>query len=91
MPDNTWWSTKICVKFLSDLVIFSIFSYDIPLDFHELIPVVPLKYFIYFLDAINTKFFWKITEEKHFSTLKILNLFIKSLVSPFVNIAWTFL
>ena len=87
MPDNTWWSTKVCVKVLSDLVVFSIFSYDIPLDFHELIPVVPLKYLTYFLDAINTKFFWKITEEKIFSPLKILNLFIKSLVSPFVDIA----
>ena len=49
MPDNTCWSTKVCVKLLSDLVVFSVFSYDIPLDFHQLIPVVPLKYLIFYL------------------------------------------
>ena len=37
------------------MVIFSIFSSDIPLDFHQLIRVVSLKYSIYFLIDINTK------------------------------------
>ena len=40
---------------LSDLVIFSIFSSDIPLDFHKSILVVFLKYLMYFLPGINTK------------------------------------
>ena len=44
MSGNTWWSTKVGAKLLSDLVIFSIFSSNIPLDFHGLIWVVPLKY-----------------------------------------------
>ena len=43
------------VKLLSDLDIFSILSISIPLDIHDLIRVVPLKYLIYFLAAINTK------------------------------------
>ena len=30
-----WWSTKVGVKLLSDLVVFSILFSDIPLDFHE--------------------------------------------------------
>ena len=54
MSDNTWISTKVGAKLLSDLVIFSIFSSEIPLDFHESIGVVLLKYLIYFLDGINT-------------------------------------
>ena len=37
------------------LSIFSIFSSEIPLDFHESIRVVPLKYLMYFLAVINTK------------------------------------
>ena len=40
MSGNTWWSTKVGAKLLSDLVIVSVFSSDIPLDFHELIRVV---------------------------------------------------
>ena len=32
---NTWWSTKIGAKLLSDLAIFSMFSSGRPLDFHE--------------------------------------------------------
>ena len=54
MFGNTWWSTKVGAKLLSDLVIFSIFSSDIPLDFHELIWVVQLKHLMYFLTGINT-------------------------------------
>ena len=55
MSVNIWWSTKVGAKLLSYLVIFSIFSSDIPLDFHELIRVVLLKYLMYFLAGINTK------------------------------------
>ena len=50
-----WWSTKVDAKLLSDLVKFSIFSFDVPLDFHKLIQVVPLKYLMYFLAGLNTK------------------------------------
>ena len=54
MSDNKWWSTKVGLKLLSDFIIFSIFSSDNPLDFHESIRVVPLKYLMYFLTGINT-------------------------------------
>ena len=55
MSDNTWWSTKVGPKFPSDLLTFSIFSYDILLDLHNSIRVVPLKYSMYFLAGIKTK------------------------------------
>ena len=32
-----------------------VFSSDIPLDFHELIQLVSLKYLMHFLTRINTK------------------------------------
>ena len=35
ISSNEWWSTKVETKLLSDLVIFSILSSEIPLDFHE--------------------------------------------------------
>ena len=41
---NTWWSTNVGAKLLPDLVIFWIFSSDIPLDFLESVVPVPLKY-----------------------------------------------
>ena len=47
--------SKNGAKLLSDLVIFSIFSSDIPLDFLEPIKIVPLKYLMNFLAGINTK------------------------------------
>ena len=47
-------AAKKGAKLRSDLVIFSIFSFDIPLDIHESIRVVPLKYLL-FLAGINTK------------------------------------
>ena len=62
MSCNTWWSAKLREKLLPDLVIFPIFFSDIPLDFHELIRLVPLKYLMYFLVGINTKQFWNIPE-----------------------------
>ena len=46
---------KSCWKNASDLVIFSEFSSDIPLNFHEIIQVVRLKYLMRFLGGINTK------------------------------------
>ena len=55
MPGNTCWSTRVGAKLLSDLVIFAIFSSDMPLYFHNLIWAVPLKYLIYFSPGINTK------------------------------------
>ena len=48
MSGNTWWSTIVGTKLLSDLVIFSIFPSDLPLDFQESIRLVPLKNFMYF-------------------------------------------
>ena len=55
MPDNKWCSTKVGAKLLSDLVIFSIFSFDISLYFHKSTRVVPLKHLMYFLAGINTR------------------------------------
>ena len=53
--NNKWWSRKVSTKLLSDLVMFSIFSSDISLDFHESIIIVPRKNLMYFLAGINTK------------------------------------
>ena len=39
------------------LLLFFIFSSDIPLDFQELIKIVPLRNFMYFLAGIKTKYF----------------------------------
>ena len=55
MRGNKWWSTKVDAKLPSDLLIFSILSLDIPLDFHDSIRVVPLKHLMYSLAGINTK------------------------------------
>ena len=60
---------------------------DIDLLRIESIPVVPLKYLIYFLAGIKTKLFWNITEEIYLATLRILNLLIKSFVDLFLNFA----
>ena len=88
MSDNTWWSTKVSTKLLFDLVIFSIFSSEIPFDFNDSVRVVPLKYLMCFLAGTYTNQFWNISIEKYFAPLKILNLFIKSFVNPFVDIAF---
>ena len=58
MLDNKLWSTG--AKLMSDFVIFSLFSSGIPLDFHESIRVVTLKYLTYFLVGIKNKEFWSI-------------------------------
>ena len=44
MSRNKWWSTKVGGKMLPDLVIFSIFSSDAPLDFDDSIRLVPQTY-----------------------------------------------
>ena len=54
MSGNKWWSTEVGAKLLSDLVICSILSSDIPLNFHDAIQVVPAKYLIHFLASKNT-------------------------------------
>ena len=90
MSGNKWWLTEVGVKLLSDLVIFSTLSSDNALDFQKLIRVVLRKYLMYFLVGINTKELWNIPEEKYFVPLRILYQFIKSLVSPFVDITSTF-
>ena len=55
MSCNKWWSIKVGAQLLSDLLILSIFSSEIPLDFRESIRVVLLKYLMYFLADISTK------------------------------------
>ena len=55
MTDNKCLSTKVGEKLLSDLVILSILSSDIPLGFHYSIWVVSLNYLMYFLVGTNTK------------------------------------
>ena len=51
---------------------------------------MPLKHLTYFLAGINTKYFWNIPEENYFALLRVLYLFTKSFLSPFVDIASTF-
>ena len=52
---NKWWSTKVGAKLLSDLVIFSILSSEILLNFQDSIRQMPPKYLMYFLAGINIK------------------------------------
>ena len=72
-----------------DVVIFSINSSDIPLDFHDSILVVPLKYLMYFLAGINANKFEIFLKNilLHYP-LRIL-IYIKYFVNPFVDIAFT--
>ena len=79
---NKWWSTKIDAKLLSDVVTFSILSSDIPLDFQK--PSSASKIFNILLN-IQT---WNIPKEKHFATLRILNLSIKCFADPFVALTF---
>ena len=91
MSGNEWWSTKVGAKLLSALVLFSIVSCDIPSDFRDSTRVVLVKFLMYFLVGIRTKQFWNIPREKYFVQLIVINLSIKSFVSPFVDIALIFL
>ena len=52
MINKSWCKKAVGFSYVFNI---SIFSLDIPLDFHELIRVVPLKYLMYFLTSINTK------------------------------------
>ena len=54
MFGNKLWSTKVGARFLSDLVIFSIFSSDFPSDLHEPMRVAT-KISNVFLGGLNTK------------------------------------
>ena len=45
---------------------------------------------MYFSVGIKSKRFWNISKGIYFAPLGILNLFIKSFVNPFVDIALTF-
>ena len=45
---------KVVAKLLTNLVIFLIFFSDIPINFHESIQVLALKYLMDFLAGINT-------------------------------------
>ena len=67
MSGNKWWYTKVGAKLLSVLVIVSILPSDIPLDFHNSIREVPLKYIMYILAGGNTKPYWNIPKEKYFA------------------------
>ena len=91
MSSNKWWSTKVRAKLLSDLVMFSMLSSELPLAFHDSTRVVTLKYLMYYLVGVNTKQFWNIPTEKYFAPLRILNLSIKSFVNSFVDTDLTFL
>ena len=51
----TFLGIEILLFIKHDLVIFSIFSFDIPLIFHNLIQVVPLEYLMYFFASISIK------------------------------------
>ena len=91
MSDSACLSPKGGAKLLSNLVIFSIFSSDNPLDFHKSIQVVPLKYLMYFLAGINTKQFWDIPEGEYVDPLRKPNLLVKYFVIPFFNISFIFI
>ena len=45
---------------------------------------------MYFSAGLNTKYFCNIPENKRFAPLRIIYLFIKSLVNPFLDIVLTF-
>ena len=54
MSGKKWRSAKVGTKLLFDLILFLILSSEIPLDFHDSMWVVPLKYLMYFLAGIKT-------------------------------------
>ena len=91
MSGNKWRSAKVGANLLCDLVIFSILSSYIPLDLHDSMRVKLLKYLMFFLIGINTKTISNIPKEKYFAPFWMLNLFIRSFVNPFADIALTFL
>ena len=73
MSGNKWWSIKVGVKFLSDLVIFAIYIYFFDIRLSRFNPSSASKILVkHFLAGINTKYFWNIP--KHFFPVRILNL-----------------
>ena len=46
---------------------------------------MPLKYLMYFSAGI----IWNISDKKYFAPLRILNLFMKSFVNPFIYIVFS--
>ena len=90
MSGNRWWSTKVCPKVLFDLVMFSIFSSNIPLDFHESIRVEPLKYLMYFLAGVNTKQSWNITEKKILCSIMNTKFIYQIFCEPFCWYCFSF-
>ena len=85
MSGNILWSTKVDEKLHSDLVILSISFSNITLNFKESIRVELLKYLMCFFNVfkwITNE--WNISEEKYFAPLRILNLWIKPFVNPFL-------
>ena len=48
MSGKIWWCRKASAKLLPHLVILPILSANIPLDFHDSVWVVPLKYLMCF-------------------------------------------
>ena len=91
MFSDKWLSTKVGAKLLSDFIMFSIFSSEIPLDFQVSIRVVPLKYLMYFFSWHKCLIIYKYPEGKDFAPLKILDSCIKSFFNPFFGIFLTFL
>ena len=74
-------------------MIFSVFSSYFPLHYIRF-PRINLSsatktFNFYFLAGINTKYFWNIPEGESFAPLRILNLFIKSFVYPFVALTFS--
>ena len=75
MSGNKWWSIKVGVKFLSDLVIFAIYIYFFDIRLSRFNPSSASKILVkHFLAGINTKYFWNIPKEKQFFPVRILNL-----------------
>ena len=77
MSGNKWWSIKVVVKFLSDLVIFAIYIYIYIFDIRlsRFNPSSASKILVkHFLAGVNTKYFWNIPKEKPFFPVRILNL-----------------
>ena len=75
---------------LSDVVIFSVLSYESPIDFHDKTLNVLAKNAKYFLYEKYIKLFCNVPEEKYLAPLRTLYPSIKSFVNPFVGIASTF-
>ena len=79
---------KSGLKLLSDLVIFSIFSSAIPMNFYKSIRVVPI--FNVFFSCYKYYIILKYSWIKIFSSIKNTKFIYQIFVYPFVDIAYTF-